>query len=60
MVLPLLWQSEGTPVFWGPASPGPQTHLGGRPVHPALRTRVHVDEDQPLHHLGVVQLQFKT
>lgn len=40
--------------------PGPRSHLGGGPVHPAFRARVHVDEDEALHHLGVVQLQFKT
>lgn len=46
----------------GPRLPGlgPQTHLGGGPVHPAFCARVHVDEDQALHHLRVVQLQFKT
>ena len=42
-----------------PADPGPQAHLGGGPVHPAFRTRVHVDEHKALHHLGVVELQFK-
>lgn len=40
--------------------PGPQPHLGGGPVHPAFRTRVHINEDEALHHLGVVQLQLET
>ena len=41
------------------ADPDPQAHLGGSPVHPAFRTRVHVDEHKALDHLGVVELQFK-
>lgn len=46
--------SEGT-LFHLPG-PGPQPHLGRGPVHPAFGTRVHVDEDEALHHLRVVQL----
>lgn len=59
----VLQAESGTPVpLQGgipPADPGPQAHLGSRPVHPAFRTRVHVDEHKALHHLGVVELQFK-
>lgn len=39
--------------------PGAWPHLGGGPIHPAFRTGVHIDEDEALHHLGVVQLRFK-
>lgn len=50
-----------SPLHSGSAlpEPGAWPHLGGGPIHPAFRTGVHIDEDEALHHLGVVQLRFK-